>query len=114
MSWESSELWLSQVEPITDPSSGEVITLQTNNLRPILGERQEIALGEPNWITANTFMFTNDIDGYINPWIYDLLTEKARPLLSSVLKEDFGQATWWCTLLVVYTRNGLSSDDSSP
>ncbi|RPD65631.1 alpha/beta-hydrolase [Lentinus tigrinus ALCF2SS1-7] len=94
MSWESSEIWLSDIEPIID-SSGELLTLQTSNLRPIIGEGEELAVGEPNWINADTFMFTNDIDGYINPWIYDLPTSKARPLLPSVIKEDFGQATWW-------------------
>lgn len=98
MSWESSELWLCDIEPIIDPSTGELVTLITSNLRPILGREEEVALGEPNWLNASTFMFTNDVDGYINPWIYDLLTDKARPLLTSVVKEDFGQASWWCKL----------------
>ncbi|KAI0711157.1 Alpha/Beta hydrolase protein [Cerioporus squamosus] len=52
-------------------------------------------------------MFTNDVDGYINPWIYDVPTGKARPLLSSVIEEDFGEATWWFTM----SHNAVLDED---
>ncbi|TFK89672.1 alpha/beta-hydrolase [Polyporus arcularius HHB13444] len=106
MSWESSEIWLADIEPAVD-TSGEIITLLTSNLRPILGDEEEIALGEPHWVNANSFVFTNDVDGYINPWIYDLPTDKARPLVSSVVEEDFGEASWWFGL----SHNAVLDED---
>ncbi|RPD65632.1 alpha/beta-hydrolase [Lentinus tigrinus ALCF2SS1-7] len=92
MSWESSEIWVCDLQPQYD-SAGEA-TLGNLGLCNRIGEDEEIALGEPNWVNAKSFMFTNDVDGYINPWIYDVRTGKTRRLLPSVVNEDFGEATW--------------------
>ena len=96
MSWESSEIWTCEIQPRYD-SSGD-ITLETMGLCVGLGDEEDIALGEPNWVNADSFIFTNNVNGFINPWIYDVPTGKARAILTSAVNEDFGEATWRCKL----------------
>ena len=91
MSFEASELWSADVEVIDRGFGPE---LRTVNERRIAGDRNTTAIGDPKWINSTFLLFTSDVDGYINPWVYDFDREESRPLALSPIQEDFGEAIW--------------------
>ncbi|KIK54773.1 hypothetical protein GYMLUDRAFT_264477 [Collybiopsis luxurians FD-317 M1] len=50
--------------------------------------------GYISWVNMDTLCFVSDVSGFINPWTYSVSTEKASPVFSSPVNEDFGSAMW--------------------
>ena len=92
MSWEASELWLVDID--MDHANGVNASAVPKNPRRIVGDRINIAVGEPNWVSPTVLLYTSDVDGYVNPWYYDLEKDEARPLALSPIPEDFAEAGW--------------------
>ncbi|KIK54757.1 hypothetical protein GYMLUDRAFT_48458 [Collybiopsis luxurians FD-317 M1] len=50
--------------------------------------------GSLAWANKDTLCFVSDVSGFINPWTYKVSTNKASPVFSSPVEEDFGTPLW--------------------
>jgi dipeptidyl aminopeptidase/acylaminoacyl peptidase len=61
----------------------------------VAGEPGKISAGYPMWSSPSLLLFTCDVSGYVNPWSYDLKTQKAGPVLKNPVEEDFDSTMWY-------------------
>ncbi|KAF7290555.1 Peptidase-S9 domain-containing protein [Mycena indigotica] len=87
MPWSGSELWVAEVAPIPNSDS-----LSLHNPRLIAGEHRKISIAYPSWVSSDILLFTSDISGFENPWVFDCTTSnsQAKPVLAVPVEESFG------------------------
>ncbi|KAI0746910.1 Alpha/Beta hydrolase protein [Daedaleopsis nitida] len=95
MSWEASVLWMADIALVHDPSRDGDVTLEVSNLRIVAGSERTIAVADANWVNSTHLVFTSDVDGYFNPWMYDLRAGTGRPIAKAMIREDFGEGGFW-------------------
>lgn len=92
MPWEGAELYVADVD--IDVVDGQATKFCVNNMKHIAGRKNEISVAYPSWANSANLIFTSDESGYQNPWIYSTATDKARPVFSSPVSEDFSEPAW--------------------
>ncbi|KAI0357745.1 alpha/beta-hydrolase [Trametes cingulata] len=87
MPWEGAEVHVAEVK--ADDS-----TLALTNAKHVAGKRIEVSAGYPVWASNDLLLFVSDESGYYNPWTYSISSDKASPVLSQPLEEDFAEPFW--------------------
>ncbi|EKM51241.1 uncharacterized protein PHACADRAFT_263278, partial [Phanerochaete carnosa HHB-10118-sp] len=87
MPWDGSEICVASVAV----ENGRV---QVKDEKRIAGRWKEVSAAFPAWASDNTLLFTCDESGWYNPWTYDMRTQKASPVLSQPIPEDFAMPQW--------------------
>lgn len=87
MPWEGSLIYVADV--ITQPD-----TILLLNKQKVAGQMLKISVSYPSFANDTTLVFTSDESGYQNPFVYDTVTNIARPVLPSPIGRDFGSPAW--------------------
>lgn len=87
MPWEGSELHVADVT-LTDGA------IALSNIHRVAGEKTNISVSYPSWISNDTLVFTSDKSGFVNPWIYSTSSKSASAVFTSPIDEDFGDPAW--------------------
>ncbi|KZT18188.1 alpha/beta-hydrolase [Neolentinus lepideus HHB14362 ss-1] len=112
MPWEGSEIYAAKA----DVSKG---SWELTDTRYIGGKNGRIGVMYPFWASSERLVFNSDESGYQNPWEYDVLAARAKPVLATPTAEDFsepssrlgpspGAAIDGKTLILSATRGGRS------
>ncbi|KAJ7688983.1 alpha/beta-hydrolase [Mycena rosella] len=86
MPWNGTEIWVADV--LTTPGPPHSLLLQ--NPRHVAGEHGKISVAYPSWLSNNLILFTSDISGFENPWVYDCGAGEAKPVFETAMAESFG------------------------
>ncbi|KAJ7688961.1 Alpha/Beta hydrolase protein [Mycena rosella] len=89
MPWIGTEIWVADV--LATPGPPHSLLLQ--NPRHVAGEHGKISVAYPTWVSNNLVLFTSDISGFPNPWIYDCSAGEAKPVFEIPMAESFGYGT---------------------
>ncbi|KAI6012220.1 Alpha/Beta hydrolase protein [Pisolithus marmoratus] len=87
MPWEGSLIYVADV--ITQPD-----TILIMNKKKVAGQMLKISVSYPCFANDTTLVFTSDVSGFQNPFVYDTVTGVARPVLPSPSNQDFGSPAW--------------------
>ncbi|CAK5263286.1 unnamed protein product [Mycena citricolor] len=84
MPWNGSEIW------VADFARGETPQpFGLANPRHVAGEHGRIAVAYPSWASEDVVLFTSDISGFENPWVYDCNSNEARQVFKTPISEGF-------------------------
>ncbi|KAG6330857.1 hypothetical protein ID866_8232, partial [Astraeus odoratus] len=87
MPWEGSSIYVADVIALQE-------TVLVRNKKHVAGERLNISVSFPSFASDTRLIFTSDVSGFQNPFIYDTHTATARPALPAPVNEDFGSPAW--------------------
>ena len=91
MPWEGAEICCSDVR-----MDGNLLRLADRPLH-VAGQRREISVSFPFWVSNTTLLFTSDQSGYQNPWTCQFgggEQPEAKPVFDEPVPEDFGGPAW--------------------
>ena len=89
MPWEGGEIYFGKAKyDATDDSVAITDAIHVG------GKYKEVSATLPFWVTNDTLVFTSDVSGFQNPWIYTISAGKAAPILPQPVKEDFSLPPW--------------------
>ncbi|KAJ7074518.1 Alpha/Beta hydrolase protein [Mycena amicta] len=85
MPWHGSELWIADVIPTAE-------SLSIQNPRLVAGEHGKISVSYPSWFSSDILLFTCDVSGFENPWMFDCTASdsEAKPVFETPIAESFG------------------------
>ncbi|KAH8105304.1 alpha/beta-hydrolase [Cristinia sonorae] len=89
MPWEGGEVYVGEAKYDSDK---DIVTVGGATL--VAGKRGQASANYPFWVTNDAFIFTVDLSGFQNPWIYTVSTGKASPILSKPLDQEFSLPAW--------------------
>jgi dipeptidyl aminopeptidase/acylaminoacyl peptidase len=87
MPWEASELFFANIT-----ASEEGILIEGVAKR-VAGEGEQ-SISQPLWASNGTLVFTSDISGFNNPWVYDVSKASSRPILATPEPYDYNEPAW--------------------
>ena len=69
------------------------LTLHIHNEIVIAGDSSNTSAQQPTWLSNNQLLFIYDKQGWNQLWIHEA-GRQSRPVLSSLIKEDFAEPLW--------------------
>ncbi|KZT54265.1 alpha/beta-hydrolase [Calocera cornea HHB12733] len=87
MPWDGGLL---QLAPVTASPSG----ISVGPPKTIAGKEGEISVAEPVWLSPTRLLFQSDVSGFWNPWLYDVTTGHAGPVLPQPISEECATPHW--------------------
>ena len=89
MPWQGAEIYVAKV---TVSSDRDKVEIREKTL--VGGVKGQVSAAYPSWISKERVLFTSDVSGYQNPWLYSTLTGKSVPVLPTPVERDFSLPGW--------------------
>ncbi|KAF9512046.1 hypothetical protein BS47DRAFT_1394589 [Hydnum rufescens UP504] len=94
MPWEASQVYIAEIAPTVSSESGALETFAVSGRPAFVSGSDESSVSQPLWASNSSLTFLYDIHGFYNPWVYDLATSSARPILPTPVAADFADPAW--------------------
>jgi hypothetical protein len=94
MPWEASQVYIAEIAPTVSSESGALETFAVSGPPAFVSGSDESSVSQPLWASNSSLAFLYDIHGFYNPWVYDLATSTARPILPTPMAADFADPAW--------------------
>jgi len=89
MPWQGAEIHVAKVATGSDPGKVEL-----GERTLVGGVKGQVSAAYPFWTSNGTAIFTSDVSGYQNPWLYSTITGKSAPILPTPAEKDFSLPGW--------------------
>ena len=91
MPWEVSQVYITDIAVTETPESG---AFAVSGSPSFVSGSNESSVSQPLWASNSSLVFLNDVHGFFNPWVYDLVTSSAHPILPVPTAADFTGPAW--------------------